>query len=85
MQKSRRAKRNVLRICTIVIIATLLSGCGHAHWAAVRDKTQLASFMNPLGFAIHFTAVAGAMITTPENAEPIEKTESIDSEDQPLQ
>lgn len=82
MQKSRRAKRNALRICTIVIIATLLSGCGHAHWAAVRDKTQLASFMNPLGFAIHFTAVAGAMITQPRGIETTEKTKTVDDKEE---
>lgn len=78
MQTSKNVKHNMLRACTIAIIATLLSGCGHAHWAAVRDKTQLASFVNPLGCVIHFTAVAGAMITKPKNTKTIEDTKSVD-------
>lgn len=82
MQTSKNVKHNMLRACTIAIITTLLSGCGHAHWAAVRDKTQLASFMNPLGFAIHFTAVAGAMITQPRGIETTEMTKTVDDKEE---
>lgn len=49
------------------LIITMLSGCSHSQWIAVKDTMQLASFMNPLGFAIHMGAAAGALFTEPNN------------------
>lgn len=60
-------KRLFLRVA-VVVLATLLAGCSHAQWVTVRDITQLASFVNPLGFAIHMGATAGALFTETDNS-----------------
>jgi len=58
---------------TVVVLATLLAGCSHSQWVTVKDSTQLASFVNPLGFAIHMGAAAGALFTEPDNNIHIEE------------
>lgn len=52
----------------IVIFCQVLAGCSHAQWAAVETKTQLATFVNPLGFAINMVASVGELATRPSAA-----------------
>jgi hypothetical protein len=66
-------KKRLFSRVAIVVLATLLTGCSHAQWVAVKDSTQLASFVNPLGFAIHMGAAAGALFTEPDNNNHIEE------------
>lgn len=49
----------------IAILCQVLAGCSHAQWATVETKTQLASWVNPVGFAVHMVAAAGAFATKP--------------------
>lgn len=61
-----RKKLIAVGVCLLATIS-MLAGCGHSQWVAMRDKTQLASFMNPLGFAIHIGAAAGVLFTEQDN------------------
>lgn len=54
-----------LAILIIAIFCQVLTGCSHAQWAAVETNTQLSSWVNPVGFAMHMVASAGAFATRP--------------------
>ncbi len=77
LQKNGEAKpvwkKRLFSRVIVVVLATLLAGCSHSQWVTVRDTTQLASFVNPLGFAIHMGAAAGALFTEPDNNSNIEE------------
>lgn len=76
-KKPERKKSFTAGLCLLVTILQL-SGCGHSQWVAMRDKTHLASFMNPLGFAIHIGAAAGALFTEQDNNDKGEVLQAIE-------
>jgi len=65
--KTTARKRIGTGISLVLVVLKLMSGCSHSQWVIAKDATQLAAFMNPLGFAIHIGAAAGAMFTEPDN------------------
>jgi len=58
----------MLAIPIIAIFCQVLTGCSHTQWTAVETKTRLASFVNPLGFAINMVASVGELTTRPSGA-----------------
>ncbi len=61
----RRHTMKKLIVLTITVSCLFLTGCTHAQWAAVETKTELSSWMNPVGFTVHMVASAGAYATKP--------------------
>ncbi|WP_198138375.1 hypothetical protein [Pelobacter propionicus] len=61
------------RLSLMVIALGLLSGCSHSQWVAAKTNTQVAGFVNPLGFAINMVASAGEIVSRPSTPSAIQE------------